>query len=173
LTPFNDCVNNTSDYSTKKSCIVRVEKDFEEFIELLAAKRVKYVIVGAFAVAFHSRARNTGDIDFFIDPKPKNAKALLRVLYDFGFESFEITEADLVKPDVILQLGYEPNRIDIMTSISGVTFSQAFKNKITGKFGKHLAYFISRKDLIKNKIAAGRLKDRADVEQLRKVGGRS
>ena len=149
---------------------MRVEKDFEEFIELLAEKRVKYVIVGAFAVAFHSKARNTGAIDFFVDPELKNAKALLHVLADFGFESLEITEADLVKPDVILQLGYEPNRIDIMTSISGVAFSKAFKNKIVGKFGKRQAYFISRNDLIRNKIAAGRLKDRADVEQLRKVG---
>jgi hypothetical protein len=162
-------VSNTSGYLKRKSYIVRVEKDFEEFIELLAANKVKYVIVGAFAVAFHSRARNTGDIDFFVDHEPKNAKALLHALDDFGFESLDITEADLVKPDVVLQLGFEPNRIDIMTSISGVAFSQAFKNKIAGKFGKHRAYFISRNDLIKNKIAAGRLKDRADVEQLQRV----
>ncbi len=151
---------------------MRVEKDFEEFIELLAEKKVKYVIVGAFAVAFHSKARNTGDIDFFVGPEAKNVRALLRVLGNFGFESLGITEEDLVQPDVILQLGFEPNRIDIMTSISGVAFSQAFKNKIVGKFGKRQAYFISRNDLITNKISAGRLKDRADVEQLRKVNSK-
>ncbi|MEX0780931.1 MAG: hypothetical protein WD491_12005 [Balneolales bacterium] len=96
---------------------MRAEKHFVEFIELLNKHEVKYVIVGAYAVSFYGRPRNTGDIDFFIDSTRRYAEKMLTVLRDFGFESLSLTMNDFQTHDQIIQLGYEPNRIDIMMSI--------------------------------------------------------
>ena len=147
---------------------MRVEKDFEEFVELLNAHNVEYLIVGAYAVSFHAVPRNTGDIDIFVKPDKENARNLLRVLRDFGFGSLEITEDDVLNPDCVIQLGYEPNRIDLLTSISGVEFDEAYKDRKTGMFGKSRTNFISLEHLIKNKQAASRAKDIADAELLLK-----
>ena len=90
------------------------------------------------------------------------------VLKEFGFGSIQITVVDLLKPDVVLELGFEPNRIDIMTSISGVEFTEAYKKKRKSMFGRQPAFFISFQHLVRNKKATGRLKDMADVETLLK-----
>ncbi len=147
---------------------MRVEKDFEEFIKLLNIHKAKYLIVGAYAVTFYSAPRNTGDIDIFIDSSKTNAIKISKALRDFGFESLGITIEDLMKDDIIIQLGIEPNRIDLITSLSGVKFEEAFKTKIKGQFGSQQVYFISFDNLIKNKSATGRTKDKADVELLLK-----
>jgi len=147
---------------------MRVEKDFEEFIKLLNYHRVKYLIVGAFALIYYTYPRNTGDIDFFIEASEGNAQKILGVLKDFRFESVDIKKEDLTKPDSIIQLGFSPNRIDLITSISGVTFSEAYKNKVKAKLGSEDVYFISPDDLLKNKKAANRAKDIADTELLMK-----
>src|ERR1039457_230743 len=95
-------------------------KDLREFIELLNSNGVEYAIVGGFALAFHGRPRYTGDIDFLIRRTPENAEKVARVLAHFGFGSLGVGAADFLKPDCIVQLGYPPNRIDLLTSISGV-----------------------------------------------------
>jgi hypothetical protein len=147
---------------------MRVEKDFEEFVKLLNEHKVKYLIIGAYALAFHSTPRNTGDIDFLIKPNKANAIRILKVLKEFGFGKLEITINDLLKKSMVIQLGYEPNRIDIITSISGVEISKVFSSKVKGKFGNQTVNFISYQDLIKNKASIGRKKDLADLEVLLK-----
>jgi hypothetical protein len=147
---------------------MRVEEDFEDFIKLLNYHKVKYLIVGAFALIYYTHPRNTGDIDFFIEASSENAKKMMKVLAEFGFESLNLKENDFVKPDSIIQLGLIPNRIDIITEISGVTFKQAYENKVAGKIGKQKVFFISPADLLRNKKAAKRIKDMADAELLEK-----
>ncbi|NWG27055.1 MAG: nucleotidyltransferase [Ignavibacteriaceae bacterium] len=145
---------------------MRVEEHFEEFIKLLNYHKVKYLVVGAYALIYYTHPRNTGDIDFFIDATPDNAEKLLSVLAEFGFESLDLKVDDFIKPDSIIQLGLVPNRIDIITEISGITFNEAFQNKIQGKIGKQEVFFISPEDLLKNKKAANRARDIADAELL-------
>ncbi|MBI5047363.1 MAG: hypothetical protein HZB54_00225 [Deltaproteobacteria bacterium] len=145
---------------------MRVEKDFEEFIRLLNRHKVKYLIVGAYAVTFHAQPRNTGDIDFFIESEKDNAKRLIKAIRDFGFESLNLTEDDFLKPDYVVQLGYEPNRIDLLSSISGIKFDRGYAAKVKGMFGRETTWFISFENLIKNKQTVGRKKDEADVEVL-------
>jgi hypothetical protein len=145
---------------------MRVEEHFEEFIKLLNYHKVKYLVVGAYALIYYTHPRNTGDIDFFIDATPDNAEKLLSVLAEFGFETLDLKVDDFIKPDSIIQLGLVPNRIDIITEISGITFNEAFQNKVHGKIGKQEVFFISPEDLLKNKKAANRAKDIADAELL-------
>lgn len=146
---------------------MKVEKDFEEFIALLNKHEVQYVIVGAFAVSFHAQPRFTGDIDFFIDNSSANIQSLLLALKEFGFESLNLAEKDFDE-DSIIQLGYEPNRVDLITNISGVSFKKAYSNRVEGTYGNETAYFISLEDLITNKRASDRLKDKSDLELLEK-----
>ena len=147
---------------------MRLEKDYEEFIELLNEHNVQYLVVGAYAVSYYAHPRNTGDIDFFVDNSSKNISSLLQVLKKFGFAELDLTPNDFKGNDNIIQLGYEPVRIDIMTGISGVSFKQAYKNKVQGKLGDQPVNFISLKDLIANKKATDRTQDKADAELLKK-----
>jgi hypothetical protein len=145
---------------------MRVERDFEDFIELLNRHEVRYLVIGAYAVAFHSRPRYTGDIDFLVEPDRQNAKRVLNVLREFGFGGLDITIQDLLNPDVIIQLGMEPNRIDLLKSIPGVDFGKAYRSKVSVRFGNSKAWFISFDDLLKNKRLTTRKKDEADAELL-------
>ena len=145
---------------------MRVEKDFVEFLELLKDQKVKYLIVGAYALALYAEPRNTGDIDFFVDRSEENAQKILTVLKLFGFEGLGISIEDLTNENMVVQLGVPPVRIDILSSISGVDFDEAYSSKIKHKFGNTIAFFLSKEHLIKNKIASGRKKDLADLEAL-------
>jgi hypothetical protein len=117
-------------------------------------------------VSFHAVPRNTGDIDICVKGDKTNARRMLRVLKEFGFQELGITEEDLLNPDIVIQLGYEPHRIDILTSLSGVNFVEAFRSRVKGRFGGQEANFLSFEHLLKNKKAAGRSKDKADVDLL-------
>jgi hypothetical protein len=144
----------------------RLHKDLREFIELLNSRSVEFVIVGGHAVAYHGYPRYTGDIDFFVRPTGANAAKLREVLEAFGFGGAAISMDDLTRPNSILQLGVPPNRIDILTSISGVTFDEAWATRVVDKLDGLDVNFIGRAALLKNKDASGRAKDRADLEQL-------
>jgi len=148
--------------------MMKAEKDFEEFIRLLNYHEVKYLVVGAFALIYYTYPRNTGDIDFFVECSELNAERLVKVLKDFGFEGLGLVKEDFTKPDSVIQLGFPPVRIDILTSISGINFDEAYKNRIKAKLGNEKVFFISKNDLIKNKAATGRTKDLFDLEQLNK-----
>jgi hypothetical protein len=147
---------------------MRLEKDFKEFIELLNKDKVKYLVVGGFAIAYHAIARFTKDIDIFVEASEENSKKIMSVLKQFGFGNIGLNEGSFRKEGQIIQLGYPPLRIDLVTSISGVKFETAWGNREKGTYGDIPCYFISKEDLIKNKRAVGRNQDKADLEILEK-----
>lgn len=144
----------------------KTEKDYEELLRLFNKYRVRYCIVGAFAVAFYAVPRYTKDMDIFVEPSVLNARKILKALVEFGFEGLELSVNDLSKEGKIIQLGYEPIRIDIITSIEGCSFAQVWKNKRKGKYGKEKVFFIGLNELIKNKRVLGRKQDEADLDIL-------
>ena len=144
---------------------MKVHPDFSDFISVLNRRRVQYVIVGAFALAYHGEPRATGDIDLWIRPMSRNAQLLLRAIRDLGFKSLDLTEEDLLSGKVI-QLGYPPVRIDLLTRLDGLTADEIWASRKTGKFGNHRVTFLGKKAFIKNKRAVGRHKDLADIESL-------
>ena len=146
----------------------QVLRDFEELLALLNEQKVKYVIVGGYAVAFHGAPRYTGDIDILVKPDRQNAAHILKALKDFGFTSLKLTESDFEKPDIVIQFGVSPVRVDIITSISGVTWKKAFGGRKKGKYGDVRVSYLGRRELIKNKKVTGRAKDLADIEALKK-----
>ena len=146
--------------------LAKAEKDFVEFIELLNKHNVKYLIVGAYALALYAKPRNTGDLDIFISSSDNNAASMVKVLKEFGFESAEINKKDFLTRGRIIQLGVSPVRIDIMNTIDGVKFNEAYKQVVKVRFGNSMANFISKEHLIKNKLSSKRKKDQADLEDL-------
>jgi hypothetical protein len=145
---------------------MKLVKDFEEFIELLNKNEVKYLVVGGYAFAIHAYPRFTNDIDFFIHSTKSNVEKIITALNEFGFNKAEISSDDLMKKDKVIQLGEPPYRIDILTSIDGVNFNEAWERRVIGKYGDQTIYFISKEDLIKNKKASGRKKDLDDLAEI-------
>jgi hypothetical protein len=137
-----------------------------EFIELLNSHAVEYVVVGGHAVAFHGHPRYTGDIDFFIQATEDNAARVLAVLTAFGFADLQLDVASLTVPQRVIQLGRPPNRIDLLTSISGVSFDEAWSTSVPGELDGLPVRVLSRAALLTNKRASGRPKDLADVAEL-------
>lgn len=148
---------------------MKQEKDYEEFIKLLNKNKVRYCVVGAYAIAFYAQPRYTKDIDIFIKPDKKNGEKIVKALNEFGFKSLTLTEEDFETSGPIIQLGYEPVRIDILTFIDGCSFDEVWKNKKIGHYGKERVYFAGLKELIKNKRASNRKQDKADLEILSKI----
>jgi len=142
-----------------------LSKDFKEFIALLNAHKVQYIVVGGYAVAFHGHPRYTKDIDFWVLPNPENGEKLLAVLRDFGFASLDLVVEDFALPNKVVQLGQPPYRIDLITSISGLNFQECFSATIETELDGVSVRFIGLEDLKKNKRSTGRLKDLSDVEE--------
>lgn len=142
-----------------------VSEDWLEFIRLLNAKGVEYVLVGGHAVAVHGRARLTQDIDFFCKRSKENVTRLLSVLEDLGFASLGLQASDFLG-NLGVQLGYEPNRIDIVMEIEGVDFDEAERTRVAAQVGGEHVWVISKDLLVKNKLALGRPRDLADVDDL-------
>jgi len=145
---------------------MEVQKDFREFLALLNAHKVDFIIVGGYALAYHGAPRYTGDIDVFIKPDHANAKRIINVLKDFGFSPLELSIEDFQKKDNVVQLGLPPVRIDIITSISGVSWEQAEVSKELGEYGDVPVFYIGKDQYLDNKRATGRAKDIADIEAL-------
>ncbi len=145
---------------------MKLERDLREFIELLNASDVRYLIVGAYAVAHHGHPRYTGDIDFFVEASPQNAQRLGHVLEQFGFSNVGIATEDFTAPDQVVQLGVDPNRMDLMTSISAVAFDEAWNTREYGELDGLRVPFISKELLKRNKAAVGRKQDLADIDYL-------
>ncbi|MER3498287.1 MAG: hypothetical protein C4308_06420 [Chitinophagaceae bacterium] len=142
-------------------------KDFVEFIGLLNKNDVQYLIVGGYAVGLHGYPRYTGDLDIWILPQQENATKVLAALRDFGFGSLNISLEDLTKENNVIQLGYPPFRIDLMTSIDGVNFSDCYTNRKEIVIEGLTVNFIGYDDLIKNKKASGRHQDLGDIDNLK------
>lgn len=145
---------------------MELDKDFNEFVELFLEHNVRFLIVGGYALAAHGLPRATHHLDAWVWVNPKNAQNIMRALNAFGFQNLSLTESDFSKEDAIVQLGYPPFRIDILTSIDGVAFDQAWEKKIVVELNGMKVPFIGREDLIANKKAAGRPQDLADVSRL-------
>src|SRR5580658_4622321 len=128
-----------------------LNKDLRELLELLNSNRVDYLIVGAFAVAFHGFPRYTADLDILIRSTPDNADRVLRAISEFGFSSLGINAGDLQAPDMIIQFGVKPNRIDLLTGVSGIKFDEAWATREYGDLEGTAAMFIGRTALIRNK----------------------
>ena len=144
---------------------LKIHPDFDDFVAALNSNHVQYMIVGSFALAFHGCPRATGDIDFWIRPTSSNAKNLLSALRDFGFEQLGISEDDILSGNII-QLGFPPVRIDLISRLTGLTAEEVWKGRKKGKFGDHDVFYLNRRKYIKNKRSVGRHKDLADLELL-------
>jgi len=146
--------------------------DFKELLSAFNAHRVKYLIVGGYAVSFHAQPRVTKDLDLFVKAEPANARAAYAALTSFGAPLDAITVNDLADPKKFIRFGQPPIAVDILPNVDGVDFEQAWERRVEGiidpKDGS-TAHFISRADLIASKIAAGRLRDLADVEEIREA----
>ena len=145
---------------------MKLARDLKEFIELLNSHKVEYVLVGAWAMAFHTRPRYTEDIDILVSPTPENASRVEAVMAAFSFSSLGLKASDFEKPNQIVQLGRPPNRIDLITSISGVSFREAWEERQFGDLDGVRVPFLSRDCLRRNKAAAGREKDLEDLRRL-------
>jgi len=158
----------------RSSCCVRngwhlnpmLSRDFKEFVALLNAHGVEYLVVGGYAMALHGRPRNTGDLDVWVKRSPENANKLMQALNDFGFGGLGLSSDDFVTPEQVVQLGYPPFRIDLLTDIDGVQFSVAWPHRETFVHEGQPLHFIGLEDLKANKRASARPRDLDDLEQL-------
>ena len=141
-------------------------QDFRDLLSVLNAHGVEYIVVGAHALAAHGLVRATKDLDVWVRPERRNAERMLAALKEFGVPLHGLTEADLVAPDTIFQIGVPPLRIDILTAIGGVEFGDAWADRVQTRFGGEPAAILSREDLIRNKRTVGRPRDRLDVKWL-------
>ena len=143
-----------------------LNQDFKEFIQSLNDNGVRYLVVGGYAVAVHGHPRYTKDMDIWIEMTPENAQRVVSALKDFGFGSLEISADDFLVPSQIVQLGYPPSRIDLLTTLAGVDFSDCFNAKMPVDIEGVQVNFIDLDNLKRNKRATGRHQDLADLENL-------
>lgn len=143
--------------------------DFLEFIKLLEKHGVDYLVIGGYAVALHGFPRYTGDIVFFVAASDSNAENLMMVFEDFGFGDIGLTCEDFKEPDFVVEIGREPRKIQVLTGIDGVSFDECYEHRIEVDIGGLTTKFINRSELIRNKLASARPKDRIDVEELGKL----
>lgn len=145
---------------------MQLDPDFRDFVELFVANDVRFLIVGGYAVAAHGLPRYTGDLDAWVWVSSDNASRVVHSLEAFGFAGLGLTEEDFSQLDRVVQLGYPPYRIDILTSIDGVEFDEAWSRRVVLDLDGVLVPFIGREDLLTNKRVAGRPQDIADVDGL-------
>ena len=145
---------------------MEAEPDFKELFALFNKHKIDYIIVGSYALAYHGAPRFTGDIDIYVRPTQQNATRIIAALTSFGFGSLGLKAEDFQKPEQVVQLGVSPVRIDLITSITGVTWEQASAGKVSGKYGDEDVHYLGRDQYAQNKRAIGRKKDLADLEVL-------
>ena len=143
-----------------------MNQDFLDLLRALSAHDVRFLIVGAYALAIHGRPRATGDLDVWIDATPDNAARLIAALAEFGAPTRELTTADFSIPGIVYQMGLPPYRIDILTELTGIRFAEAWPHRMRAPFGDLETDYIGREAFIRNKRATGRAKDLGDVEGL-------
>jgi predicted nucleotidyltransferase len=143
--------------------------DFKDMLSVFSAEGVEFLVVGAYAMAAHGAPRATGDLDFWIRASEQNVERLVRALNQFGAPTESIAPKDFLAPDVVFQIGVEPNRIDLLTNIDGVDFDSAWANRITARVGGMEVPVLGLNDLIANKSAVARARDVADVAELKRI----
>lgn len=142
--------------------------DFRDILTALAERQAEFILVGAYALAFHGAPRASGDIDLFVRPTADNAQRVCAALVAFGAPVAQhgVTATDLATPGTVYQIGLPPRRIDILTQISGLDFDEAWASRVAASLDGHPIFVLGRAALIRNKLAAGRPKDLADVARL-------
>lgn len=145
---------------------MEVAPDFDAFIECLTVHGVEFVIVGAYALAYHGAPRFTGDLDVLVRPTLANASRLLKALDDFGFPISELTAESVADQRRMLEMGVPPVQIHVMSAISGVDWSEVWDRRVEGPFGPRVVPYIGRETFIRNKRAAARPKDLSDLDAL-------
>jgi len=148
---------------------MKLPPEWREFIDLLGSHRVRFLIVGAHALAAHGRPRATQDIDILVEPTKANAKRVCAALADFGFSALSRSVDEFALPDRMATLGRPPLRIDVMTSISGVTFRQAWLGRLKVRLAGKEIGFLGRAEFLRNKAASARPKDLLDIALLEEV----
>lgn len=145
-----------------------MNQDYRDILAALVAQQARFLVVGAHALAVHGYPRATVDLDLWIDATPENAQRVWRALAEFGapLEDLRIKAEDFTRPDIVAQFGLPPNRIDILTGVSGLTFEAAWTNRIPATIEGVPVPILSLSDLRENKRAAGRDRDRADLKGL-------
>ena len=146
-----------------------LNKHFREFIELLEKNGVKFLVVGGYAVGFHGFPRYTGDLDVFVAISEANAQKLVQVFAEFGFSDIGLKAQDFLDPEIIVEIGREPMKIQVLTGIDGVAFESCYVRKVDFKDEGLSIPFISLDDLIANKAATPRAKDKIDLEELKRL----
>ena len=146
--------------------MIQLPLDFQEFLRLLNRKKVKYLVVGGYAVIFHGYVRYTGDLDIYVSLSKENAQVLSESLKEFGFDMPEVTPELFLNKGRIVRMGNEPVRLEIINEIDGVTFDECYVKRIEAELGTYKVNFIALAELVKNKRSTGRLKDLADAEAL-------
>jgi predicted nucleotidyltransferase len=147
---------------------VKINSDFRDLLQSLNAAGVRYLIVGGYAVMVHTEPRYTKDLDVWIEADEANAHRLFAALAEFGAPMQDYAVADFIQPDTFFQIGIDPVRIDVLTSITGVDFPSAWERRVVVDFGGTPAPVLSRQDLIAAKLAAGRPQDRKDARRLQR-----
>jgi hypothetical protein len=146
-----------------------MNKDFLELLHAFLTADVRFLVVGAYAVAVHGHPRATGDLDLWVDASSQNAPRVYQALQAFGAPLHELKKSDLERPGIVFQMGLPPARVDILTSLSGIEFEEAWSGHILESISEMRVPFIGRDGLIKNKLATGRPQDLADVAALRDI----
>ena len=147
---------------------MRPNRDFSDLFSALNDAAVEYLLVGGYALAFHDAPRFTGDVDVWVNATGENARRVLDALRAFGAPVSELSVEELGRPGLVVQIGVVPNRVDVLTSIDGVSFEEAWPRRVAGEYGGHRIHVISKDDLIRNKLATGREQDALDVQRLRR-----
>lgn len=145
---------------------MQLNPDFRAFIEYLNANGVRYLLVGGYAVAHHGHPRYTKDLDIWLEVAPDNAIRVLKALDDFGMSQLGLEQKDFLEPKAVIQLGYPPRRIDLLTSADGVSFEDCFNSRVEVNWDGVRIPVIDLENLIRNKRASGRHQDLADIESL-------
>lgn len=149
-----------------------MNRDFLEMLSALSAAKADYLVVGAHALAAHGVVRATGDLDIWVRADSENADRVWAALASFGAPLDRMSKGDLTDDDVVYQIGVVPNRIDILTSVSGVNFDTAWANRVMTVVAGQQVAVLGKTDLIANKLSAGRPQDIADVAALQKQSPR-
>jgi len=145
---------------------MEVQEDYRELLESLNAREVEFIVVGAYALAHHGVPRATGDLDILVRSTEENAGRIVKALKDFGFEFPDLSAGDFREPDRVIQLGVPPVRVDLITSLTGVTWDEAFSGREEASYGGVPIFYMGRNELVANKRALGRKRDLADLEAL-------
>lgn len=145
---------------------LELPNDFKEFLRLLRARGVEYLVVGGWAVIYHGYPRATDDLDVWIALSPTNAERIVSVFREFGFDVPALSRDLFLKPDSLVRIGVEPVRIEVMTSISGVSFEECYSSRLETELNEEPVSLINLRHLRRNKKASGRLKDLSDLENL-------